>query len=89
MAHQEARFFLLQSLGFVINQGKSLMIPIQEIEFLEMIINWKDMTISLPPEMLCIIKLMCQDLSINLQIKIVELRKVPGYLAQQYQQFCK
>ena len=40
--------FLLENTGFVINEKKSLLEPTQKIEFLGMIINSKEMDISLP-----------------------------------------
>ena len=47
---QETLIFLLQHLGFVINQKKSLLTPVQEIEFLGMEINSVSMTLTLPQE---------------------------------------
>ena len=44
---RDAVILLLQCLGFVINQKKSVMTPVQEIEFLGMIVNSKERTISL------------------------------------------
>ena len=38
-ALRDTVILLLQCLGFVINQKKPLMIPVQEIEFLGMIVN--------------------------------------------------
>ena len=40
--------FLLKNTGFVINKKKSLLEPTQEIEFLGMIVNSKEMDIRLP-----------------------------------------
>ena len=48
---------LLQELGFVINLKKSVMTPSQEMEFLLIAINSKEMTISLPEEKLQKVKL--------------------------------
>ena len=38
---------LLQCLGFLINQKKSIMIPVQETEFMRMIVASKEMTTSI------------------------------------------
>ena len=46
--HIHLTLFLLQNTGFVINEKKSLLEPTQEIGFLGMIINSKEMDISLP-----------------------------------------
>ena len=56
MTLQDTVILLLQCLRFVINQKKSVMIPVQEIEFLGMIVNSKEMTISLPQKKLKSIK---------------------------------
>ena len=53
---------LLQELGFVINLKKSVMTPSQEMEFLGMVINCKEMIISLPEEKLQKVKSHCLDL---------------------------
>ena len=42
--------FLLQNLGFIINQKKSVFIPVQKIEFLGVMIDSLEMTLSLPQE---------------------------------------
>ena len=41
--------FLLDRLGFVVNQKKSMLIPSQKIEYLGFIINTGRLTLSLPP----------------------------------------
>ena len=64
---------LLQCLGFLINQKKSEMIPVQEIEFLGMIVNSKEMTITLPQKRLKLIKQMCQDMYQNPETTVLEL----------------
>ena len=45
--HIHLTLFLLENTGFIINEKKSLLEPTQEIEFLGMIINSKEMDISL------------------------------------------
>ena len=64
---------LLQCLGFLINQKKSEMTPVQEIEFLGMIVNSKEMTITLPQKKLQLIKRMCQDMYQNPETTVLEL----------------
>ena len=44
--------FLLQGLGFAVDLIKSVMTLSQEMEFLRMVINSKEMTICLPEERL-------------------------------------
>ena len=68
--------FLLQSLGFVRNLRKYLMIPLPKIEFVRVIINSKEMTNPLTPEKLSTIKLMCVNLLKNPQTTISELAKL-------------
>ena len=48
--------FLLQHLGFLINLKKCVLDPAQEIEFLELTVNSKTMTLSLPAEKIVKIK---------------------------------
>ena len=57
------------------------MTPVQEIEFLGMIVNSKEMTISLPQKKIQSIKQMCQDLYQNPETTVSELTKVLGHLA--------
>ena len=64
---------LLQCLGFLINQKKSEMTPVQEIEFLGLIVNSKEMTITLPQKKLQLIKQMCQDMYQNPETTVLEL----------------
>ena len=49
--------FLLENLGFIINSKKSLLSPIQEIEFLGMIVNSQTMEIKLPGQKIKSIRL--------------------------------
>ena len=56
------------------------MTPVQEIEFLGMIVNSKEMTISLPQKKIQSIKQMCQDLYQNPETTVLEFTKVLGYL---------
>ena len=69
----------LQCIGFVINQKKSMMTLVQEIEFMGMIVNSKEMTVSLPQKKLQSIKHVCQDLHQNPETTVLELTKVLGH----------
>ena len=64
--------FLLQHLGFVINQKKSLLQAVQEIEFLGLNINSLNMTVSLPNEKLRAIISRCCALCQNPKTSIFE-----------------
>ena len=66
--------------GFVINQKKPVMTSVQEIEFLGVIVNSKEMTISLPQKKLQPTKQMCQDLYQNPETTGLALTKVLGHL---------
>ena len=54
--------YLLQNLGFVINLKKSVLHPTQRIQFLGMIIDSVEMTVSLPQEKVESISKRCQDI---------------------------
>ena len=53
---------LLRYLGFVINLKSCVLDPVQEIEFLRLIVNLKTMTLSLPEEKIGKIKDQCLSL---------------------------
>ena len=76
---------LLQELGFVINLKESVMTPSQEIEFLGMVINSKEMTISLPEKKFRKLKLQCLDLYQSPQVSILQLTKMLGHLTSAIQ----
>ena len=57
-----------------------MMTLVQEIEFMGMIVNLKEMTISLPQKKLQSIKQVCQDLYQNPETTVLELTKVLGHL---------
>ena len=50
--YRNSLILLLQGLGFAVDLIKSVMTPSQEMEFLRMVINSKEMTICLPEERL-------------------------------------
>ena len=71
---------LLQELGFVKNLKKSVMTLSQEMEFLGMVINSREMTISLPEKKLQKVEIQCLDMYQNPQMPILKLTKVLGHL---------
>ena len=50
--HLEVLVFLLEALGFIINQEKSLLSPVQEIEFLGLMVDSLAIQLKLPGEKL-------------------------------------
>ena len=83
--YHDTVILLLQELGLVINLKKSLMTPSQEVEFLGMVINSKEMTNSLPEEKLQKVKLQCLDLYQSPQVLILQLKKVLRHLTSTIQ----
>ena len=71
---------LLQKLGFVINLKISMMTPSHEMKFLGMVINSKEMIISLSEEKLQKWKLYCLDLYQSPQVSYLQLTKGLGHL---------
>ena len=71
---------LLQELGFAINLKKLVMTPSEEMEFLGMVINSKEMAISLPEEELQKVKLRFVDLYQSPQVSILQLIKLLEHL---------
>ena len=61
-AARDTLIFLLQSLGFVINLQKSVLVPLQKIEFLGLEIDSVRMTLTLPQEKVKKLRLKCQKL---------------------------
>ena len=59
---QHTLIFLLQSLGFVINLQKSVLVSLQKIEFLGLEIDSVRMTLTLPQEKVKKLRLKCQKL---------------------------
>lgn len=72
---------LLQSLGFLINFKKSVLIPCQEIEFLGVIINSVTMFFSLPKEKIDRIKKACQHQLLQKSISALQLSQLLGQLS--------
>ena len=59
LSHLHTIIYLMQHLGFIINQKKSIFTPSQEIEFLGLIINSRDLTLRLPLEKITNIQQRC------------------------------
>ena len=77
--------FLLQYLGFVINWKKSVLTPVQEIEFLGLKINSVNLEISLTEEKIQKVKTKCQNLLTEPETSILELTRVIGLLTSTIQ----
>ena len=76
---------LLETLGFVINFQKSILIPSKEMEFLGFLVGSQTMALALPWEKIRKVKKECQHL-LDLQVVIVrELAKVLGHLTSTIQ----
>ena len=61
MEARDSVIYLLTNLGFTINWEKSVMEPTQKIEFLGMILDSREMTISLPRGNILNLTSLCQD----------------------------
>ena len=72
--------FLLQHLGFVINWKKSVLTPVQEIEFLGLTINSVTLELSLNKTKIQKVVSECQNLLNNIQTSILELTRLIGLL---------
>ena len=72
--------FLLQHLGFFINWKKSVLTPVQEIEFLGVTINSVTLVLSLNKTKIQKVVSECQKLLKNPQTSILELTRLIGLL---------
>ena len=70
----------LQELGFVISWDKSVLTPVQEIEFLGYDINSCKMTVNLPQKKIEYVTQLCTDLLNNDSVSIRELAQVLGVM---------
>ena len=77
--------FLLQHLGFLINWKRSVLTPVQEIEFLGLKINSINLEISLTEEKIQKVKTKCQNLLTEQETSILELTRVIGLLTSTIQ----
>ena len=68
--------FLLQHLGFMINLKKCVLDPVQEIEFLWLIVNFLTMTLSLPEKKIGKIKDQCLSLYKASEVSLLDLSKL-------------
>ena len=73
--------YLLQNLGFVTNLKKSVLHPAKRIEFLGMVIDSVEMTVSLPEEKVESISKRCQDMFPMQDMSIKDLSKLRGTLS--------
>ena len=71
---------LLQSLGFVINLQKSVLVPLQKIEFLGLEIDSVRMALTLPQEKVKKLRLKCQKLISNPRTTLWEMTSLLGSL---------
>ena len=72
---------LLQHFDFILNLEKSILSPVQEIEFLGVTINSLKMCLSLTQEKVLKIQSQCQDVHAKGQVTVHELTKLLGLLA--------
>ena len=72
--------FLLQDLGFIINWKKSVLTPVQEIEFLGLTMNSVTLKLSLSKTKVQKVVSECQNLLNNPQTSILELTRLTGLL---------
>ena len=72
--------FLLQNLGFIINWKKSVLTPVQEIEFLGLTMNSVTLKLSLSKTKVQKVVSECQNLLNNPQTSILELTRLTGLL---------
>ena len=77
--------FLLQHLGFVINWKKSVLIPVQEIELLDLTINSVTLELSLNKTKIQKVVSRCQNLLNNPQTSILELTRLIDLLTSTIQ----
>ena len=72
--------FLLQNLGFIINWKKSVLTPVQEIEFFGLTMNSVTLKLSLSKTKVQKVVSECQNLLNNPQTSILELTRLTGLL---------
>ena len=78
---RDTAIFLLQHRGFVINLKKCVLDPVQEIEFLEFIVNSQTMTLSLPKETIVKVKDNCLSLYKASGVSLLDLAALIGTLS--------
>ena len=92
---RDTSIFLLKHLGFVISLKKCVLDPVQEIEFLGLIVNSQTMTLPLPKENIVEIKSQCLSFYKASEVSLLDLKKLIGILSSAIQavlparlQFC-
>ena len=78
---RDTTIFLLQSLGFLINVKKSVFEPTQKIEFLGMVVDSVEMTLSLPEEKVIARRKQCSEMLEREKVPLRELSKLVGRLS--------
>ena len=76
---------LLQHLGFVINLKKSILTPQQKIEFLGLLVDSLNMSLSLTPEKLMKVTSQCLEMYKTENMFILQLTKLIGLLSSTVQ----
>ena len=82
---RDITIFLLQHLRFILNKEKSILNPVQEIEFLGLTVNSVKMALSLPEQRIKWIQDQCQDLFVKGLVTVLELTKLIDLLASTIQ----
>jgi hypothetical protein len=78
LTQTKSTVWLLERLGFVINWEKSVIYPVQEIEFLGFKLNAPDMLVSLPEAKITKIQMACAEMVQNQQTTIRQLAALVG-----------
>ena len=79
--------FCLQQLGFVLNLQKSVLTPIQRIQFLGAAVDSLIMTLSRSEKKASKVQKQCQELLQKTQVLILELTKLIGLLSSTFKQY--
>ena len=77
--------YLLENLGFVVNFEKSYFVPTQQLEFLDFLVNSRDMTLLLPDCKVEAIKAHCLCLLTRQDVSVRELSHLIGKLTASIQ----
>ena len=82
---RDTLIFLLQHLWFVINLKKSVLEPQQKMEFLGLIIDFQNLSLSLTEQKLQKVKNCCMEMYKATKVSILELKKLLGLLCSTVQ----
>ncbi len=77
---RDTMIFMLESLGFVINRGKSILEPSQEMEFLGIVVNSVNMTLSIPVRKAQLLMDLCAQAEADPTMTALELSRIIGKL---------